>query len=124
MPLSYEIVEETPQVRVSGTEAVTMPEMIGIMEEVAADTRFHSDFTVTLDLRMATYTAELSDGDALAAVLNQKKMDFRNKVAVIVPQSLHFLVRLYCALTALGGFDKIQCFTSMDEALKWCRTRK
>ena len=122
MPLSYEIVDEAPQVRVTGTGPVTMTGMIDIIGKVALDPFFHSHFTVTLDLREAKYTAELADGDALSAVLNQKKSDFQNKFAVVVPEALHFLARLYCALTTLGGFDKIQCFTNMDEAHYWCRT--
>ena len=124
MPLGYDIVTEAPQVRVVGSGTVSMSAMIAIIGRVAADPRFHSHFTVTFDLRAATYTAELADGDALAAVLSQKNADFQNRFAVVVPESLHFLVRLYCALTALGGFDKIQCFASMDEAQEWCRMQR
>ena len=123
MPLTYDIVAEAPQVRVVGTGAVSMSAMIAVIGEVAADPRFQSHFTVTFDLRAASYTAELADGDALAGVLGQKKTDFQNRFAVVVPESLHFLARLYCALTALGGFDKIQCFTSIDQAREWCRVQ-
>ena len=121
MGLGYDIVDEAPYVRVVGTGAVSMSGMIAIFQKVAEDPRFHSHFTVTFDLRKATHRAELADGDVLAAVLNQKKTDFQNRLAVVVPESLHLLARLYCALTTLGGFDKIQCFTSLDQAQDWCR---
>jgi hypothetical protein len=121
MGLGYDIVDEDSQVRVVGTGIVTMSGMIAIFQKVAEDPRFRSYFTVTFDLRKATYRAELADGDALVAVLNQKKTDFQNRLAVVVPESLHLLARLYCALTTLGGFDKIQCFTSMNQAQEWCR---
>ena len=121
MALSYNIVSEAPQARIVSHGAVTMSAMIDSVERLAADPRFDPQFTVTLDLREATYTAELADGDALSAVLNRKKGRFQNRFAVVVPEALHFLARLYCALATVGGFDKIRCFTSMDEAETWCR---
>ena len=121
MPLTYDIVAESPQVRVAASEAVSMPAMIAIMEQVAADPRFRPDFSVTFDLRSATYTAELADGDALVAALRQQKGTFRGRFAVVVPKSLEILTRLYCALATAGGFDRIGCFTSMVEAQTWCK---
>jgi hypothetical protein len=121
MPLAYEIVAEDPQVRVVGTGAVSMASMIAIIQQVAADPRFRSQFTVTFDLRATTYTAELADGEALVAVLRQKKTDFQNRFAVVVPDALHVLGKLYCLLAAMGGFDKIKCFPSIEEAQAWCR---
>ena len=121
MGLGYAIVDEAPQVRVVGAGAVSMSGMIAIFQEVAEDPCFHSHFTATFDLRKAKYRAELADGDILSAVLNQKRTDFQNRLAVVVPESLQLLARLYCALTSLGGFDKIQCFTSMEKAQEWCR---
>ena len=123
MALGYDIVAEPPQVRVVGRGEVSMSAMITIIGQVVADPRFHSHFTVTLDLRTATYTADLADGDALASVLRQKKTDFQNRFAVVVPESLHFLARLYCALAVIGGFDRIQCFTNMAQAQEWCRVQ-
>ncbi len=122
MPVEYEIFSEAMQVRVVGTGAVSMATMIAIFDQIAADNQFHSHFTVLLDLRTATYRAELADGDALAAVLKQKRTDFQNRLALVVPKSLHLLARLYCSLVTLGGFDKIQCFTSIDDAEEWCET--
>lgn len=121
MPLSYEIIAEAPQVRVVATGAVSMSEMIAVIGRVAADSGFDPHFTVTFDLRAATYTAELDDGYALAAVLSQKKKRFQNRFAVVVPECLHALTNLYCALVTVGGFNRIQCFTSMDQAREWCR---
>ena len=121
MPLSYVIVDEAPQVRVVGTGSLSMSAMISVMREVAADPLFHSHFTVTFDLREASYTAELADGDTLAAVLRQKKSDFQNRFALVVPESLHFLAKLYCSLVTMGGFENIKSFTSMDRAQEWCR---
>ena len=71
-----------------------MTAMIAVIERVAADPRFRSEFTVIFDLRAATYEAELADGEALAAVLGKKRADFQNRFAVVVPESLHFLARL------------------------------
>lgn len=121
MPVDYDIDAESQQVRVVGTGAVSMAAMITIFDQIAADHRFHSHYTVLVDLRIATYTAELADGDALASVLKQKRTDFQNKLALAVPDSLHFLARLYCSLVTLGGFDKIRCFTSIEQAEAWCK---
>ena len=123
MGLRYDIVAEAPQVRVVGAGPVTMSAMIAIIGQIAENPRSRSHFTVTFDLRAATYIADLADGDALVAVLRQKKTEFQNRFAVVVPESLHLLARLYCALATIGGFDKIQCFTNMDQAQEWCRTQ-
>jgi len=119
MPVDYDIAPEKMHVTVVGTGKVSMSIMISIFDQIAADPRFHSHFTVLLDLRNGRYTAELADGDALAAVLKQKRTDFQNRLALVVPESLHLLARLYCTLVALGGFDKIQCFTDMEKAEAW-----
>lgn len=121
MQIDYDILDEAPEVRIVANGAVSMSGMITTIQSVPDDPRFQSQFTVTFDLREASYTAELADGDALAAVLGEKNTDFQNRFAVVVPESLHFMARLYCALTKLGGFDQIQCFTSMDDAQAWCR---
>jgi len=71
MSLSYVINPDKLNVQVVGTGKMTMPAMIEIIEEVAADPLFDSHFTVLFDLREAQYTAELADGDALAAVLTR-----------------------------------------------------
>jgi len=68
-----------------------MTAMIAVIGWVVADPRFRSDFTVTFDLREATYDAELADGETLAAVLGKKRTDFQNRFAVVVPESLHLL---------------------------------
>lgn len=102
------------------TGSVSMSEMITTIRGIPADSRFRPEFTVTLDIRKAAYTAELADGDLLSGVLREKRNEFQNRFAVVVPESLHFMARLYCALTKLGGFEKIQCFTDMDAAREWC----
>lgn len=121
MAVKYDIASEVQQVRVVGTESVSMAEMIAIFDQIASDPNFHSHFTVLVDLRTARYTAELADGDALVAVLKQKRTDFQNRLALVVPQSLHVLAKLYCAMVTLGGFEKIQSFTCIDQAEEWCR---
>ena len=121
MPLIYEIDSQEGLVTVRGTGTVSMPAMIEVIERVAADPQFRPRFTVIYDLREVQYTAELSDGEALARVLKQKKTDFQSRFAVLVPESLHFLARLYCVLANVAGFDKIQCFTDETQAREWCR---
>ncbi len=124
MPVDYSIDPEESHVRVVGMEKVTMAKMIALFDQIADDPSFHSQFTVLVDLRTARYTAELADGDALAAVLRQKRTDFQNRLAIVVPPSLHVLTRLYCSLVRLGGFDKIECFTEMEPAEEWCRAAR
>ena len=120
MPVHYKIDPGDAHVRVTGTGPLSMPAMIAEIERVAADARFCSDFTIIFDLRAVEYSAELNDGGTLAAVLKQKKTDFRNRFALVVPQRLHFLATLYCELAHVAGFDRIRCFTEMGEAREWC----
>ncbi len=120
MPLHYNIDPKERLVRIVGTGVVSMSSTIAEVERVAADPRFEPRFMVIFDLREVHYEAELKDGDELAAVLRQKKSDFQNKFAVVVPGSLLLLVKLYCLLANMAGFEKIMPFTDMEEAEKWC----
>lgn len=119
--LSYDIDPQRAHVRIVGNRKVSIPAMIDAVEGVVTDPRFHADFTVILDLRQADYTPELSDGDAFAGELKKRKDDFRNKFAIVVPEELHFLAKLYCVLAKVGGFDRMRCFTDMQEATAWCQ---
>lgn len=119
MPVGYDIISDDMHVNVVCTEKVSMSEMISIFDEIAADSRFQSNFTVLVDLRSARYTAELADGDALASVLKEQRTDFQNRLALVVPDSLHLMARLYCALVKLGGFEKINCFRNTEDAEEW-----
>ena len=123
MSLSYVINPEKSHVQVFGAGKVTMPAMIEIIQKVAADSRFSPQFTVIFDLRGVQYTAELADGDALATVLRQRKNNFQNRFAVVVPEHLQVLAKLYCLLANMGGFDKIMPFTDMVKAGEWLSAR-
>ena len=105
---------------VSGVGTVTMSESIAAIEQVAADPSFQPDFTVLFDLRRVDYTADLADGDALAAALKDNKERFGRRFAVVVSDSLFLMVKLYCLLARVGGYEPIKCFTDMSEAERWC----
>ena len=121
MGLLYGIDPTQGHVRISGTGALKMAEMIAAVEQVAEDPRFCPQFTVILDLRNADYAAELKDGNAFVGVLKRRQSDFLNRFALLVPESLHFLAQLYCVLADTGGFDRMQCFRSIDAAEEWCK---
>lgn len=121
MALSYTVDQEKKQVVITGLDNVPMPAMIDVVDHVAEDPLFKSEFTVLFDLREASYTPELRDGDEFADALRRRKDDFLGRFAVVVPDSLHFLARLYCLLASAAGFDRMRCFTDMAEAESWCR---
>lgn len=120
MALRYEIDPVAAHVRLVGTGPLTMPAMLAAVEAIATDPRFESRFTVLFDMRDADYTAELSDGDAFVTTLKRRQADFQNRFAILVPAHLHFLARLYSVLATAGGFDRMQCFTDLQEAQAWC----
>lgn len=120
MALQYDIDPVKAHVHIIGTGPLTMPAMIAAVDGVAADPRFASHFSVLFDLSHAGYTAELNDGDAFVATVKRRQNDFRGRFAVLVPEHLHFLARLYSALAGAGGFDRMQCFTDAQKAQSWC----
>jgi hypothetical protein len=124
MPFEHVIEAERARATVTGVGAVSMASMIAAIERLAADSEFQSSFTVIFDLRKTQYEADLADGDALAAVLRQRRGRFANRFAVVVPESLLFVARLYCLLADMAGFDHIRCFIDMEEAHAWCDAGK
>jgi hypothetical protein len=118
--LHYSIDPERETALITGDGPMFMTTMIEAVEGVARDPAFRPRFTVIFDLRQARYTAMIADGDALADVLRKKGGDFRNRFAVVVPESLHILAKLYCLVVTMAGFDRIRCFTDMEEAERWC----
>lgn len=97
-----------------------MPAMIEVVETVAEDPAFCSDYSVLFDLSNADYMAELSDGDAFMKVLLKRKEQFQNRFALLVPDHLLFLAKLYSVLARTGGFDRMASFTEPQQARDWC----
>ena len=120
MSLGYTIDPEKKHVHIIGKGPVPMPAMIEIVDQVAEDPRFDSSYSVIFDLTNGSYEAELSDGDAFVSALKRRLGDFHDKVALAVPPELHVLAQMYCVLARVAGFDRMQCFTDLDEARKWC----
>ncbi|MEN8255434.1 MAG: hypothetical protein ABFR33_08190, partial [Verrucomicrobiota bacterium] len=110
MAISYTIYPERQFVHVIGTGQQTMTEMIDAVDAVAEDPAFKPDYCVLFDLFQGDYTAELQDGDDFVVALKRRMPDFQNKFALIVPQYLHVLAKLYSVLAAVGGFDRMRCF--------------
>lgn len=122
MPLKYNIAEQEQQAVITADGSVTMTGLNAFIQQVPADPRFRPHYTVILDLRTANYVADFEDGEKLAAVLKQKRTDFQNKFAVVVPDELYLLAKLYCVMSRMGGFEKIQCFNDLEQAHAWCRS--
>ncbi len=101
-----------------------MPEMIAVVDAIAEDPEFNSDYSVIFDLRKANYTAELRDGDDFVSALKRRIPDFQNKFVLVVPKHLHVLAKLYSVLATVGGFDQMKCFLDLDEASDWCGLQK
>ncbi len=120
MAIDYTILPEQGYVHIMCTGKQTMPEMVEVVDAVADDPAFDSDYCVIFDLINGDYTAELRDGDDFVAALKRRIPDFNNKFALIVPQHLQVLAKLYSVLAAVGGFDRMKCFLDMDEARAWC----
>jgi len=123
MAISYSIYPEQQYVHVIGTGMQTMPEMIAAVDAIAEDPAFNPDYSVLFDLCQGDYTAELQDGDDFVVALKRRMPDFQNKFALVVPQYLHVLAKLYSVLAAVGGFDRMKCFLDINEAKTWCGLR-
>jgi hypothetical protein len=121
MPYQYTIDEPGRHVRVTGTGRITMESTIAVIDTVTGDPRFRPEFTLLMDLRAAEYTADLHDGDALAQVLRERRYEIANRFAVVVPESLFMLIKLYCLLANVAGYETIRCFIDAEEAERWCR---
>jgi hypothetical protein len=101
-----------------------MPEMIAVVDRIAADNRFRSDFAVIFDIRQCEYTAELADGDMFVQALHRRQESFQNRFALVVPDSLLVLASLFCLLAQVGGVDRIKSFTRIEDAGDWCAAGK
>ena len=120
--------DETPAAVIAAIDAaaargagiVVGPLTRDAVDAVADDPRFRHDFSVVFDIRAGRYAGELGDGDAFVAVLKRRRDAFQGRFALLVPESLQFLGKLYCVLAAAGGFDRMQCFTDGREACRWC----
>ena len=120
MAIAYSVDSATAHVRLVGTGVVTMSMVVSTFDQIATDPAFRPHFTVLIDNRQSSYTAELQDGDELVLALKRRRDDFPSPVALLVPKSLHVLARLYCLLIETSGIHTVRCFTDMAEALQWC----
>jgi hypothetical protein len=117
--LTYTIYPESRMVHVIGIGQLKMPAMVDIVDDIAENPEFHSEFCVLFDLRDADYRAELSDGEDFVKGLMRRKEFFQGKFALLVPEHLHFLAKLYSVLAATGGFDRMKCFTDITATCEW-----
>jgi hypothetical protein len=124
MAIDYTIHPEQRYAHVTGIGKQSMPEMIAVVDAVADDPEFNSDYHVLFDLKKGNYTAELRDGDDFVVALKRRMPDFQNLFILLVPKDLHVLAKLYSVLAAAGGFDRMKCTTDLDEALGWCGIQK
>lgn len=120
MALDYTICPERGYVNVIGTGKQTMPEMVAAVDAVVEDPQFDSNFIVLFDLRGTSYTAELRDGDDFVKALKRRMPDLQNKFALVVPEHLQPLAKLYTILAAVSGFNRSKCFIDIDKAKAWC----
>ncbi len=90
-----------------------------MVDQIADDPRFRSDFPVVFDIREAEYTAEINDGNVFVAALERRERAFQMRFALVVPESLKVLATLFCLLAQVKGIDRIKCFTDMPEAHAW-----
>jgi hypothetical protein len=121
MPVTYEINEADKRVDVFGRGELSMQEMIGVFDRIAEDARFQSSFFVIFDLREGDYTANIADGDDFVAALQRRQDYFQARCALVVPQHLRFLAKLYHLLAAARGFDRMRSFTDPETARAWCK---
>jgi hypothetical protein len=119
MGIGYSIDPSRAQVDVMGTGRLTMPEMIAVVDQIADDPQFCSDFPVVFDIRDADYRAELDDGNEFVAALDRREGAFQKRFALVVPESLQPLATLFCLLAEVKGIDRVKCFTDMREAHEW-----
>jgi hypothetical protein len=119
MGIRYSIDASRALVHVIGTGRLTMPEMIVVVDQIADDPRFRSDFPVLFDIRDTEYTAELNDGNEFVAALDRRESAFQKRFALILPPSLQLLGTLFCLLAQVKGIDRIKCFTAMRDAHEW-----
>ena len=124
MALSYQIYEKQTYALIVGSGMLTMSSMIEVVERAVEDPRFSSSYTIVVDLRNAEYQARLNDGDEFVAALKRRQEDIKGKFALVVPEQFHFLGRLYTVLASVGGIERMQCFTVLEEALEWCGLSK
>ena len=119
MPLDYTIFSDKRYVHVTAIDRQRMDDMIAVIDRLTEDPDFRGEYSVIFDLRRAGYTAELNDGDDFVKALKEHKDLFHNLFILLVPEELHVLARLFAALAAAGGFDRMRVTTELSEALRW-----
>ena len=120
MAIDYTIYADQGYVHVVGIGKQTMPEMVAVVDAIAEDPEFNFSYSVIFDLRKGNYTAELRDGEDFVSVLKRRMEQFQNKFALLVPETLHVLAKLYSVLATVGGFDRMKCFLDIEKAKEWC----
>ena len=120
MAINYIIYPDQRYVHIHAVGPQKMPEMIATVDMIAEDPLFDSSYCVIFDFLKGDYKAELRDGDDFVAALKRRAPDFQNRIALLVPEHLHALGKLYSVLAAVGGFDRMNCFADPEKARTWC----
>jgi hypothetical protein len=122
MPFSYRISEEEGVAYVTASGPVDVRSSVETMGELSRDPIFDPDFKVVVDLREMQYRPSLGELRVIAWALGHEKTSFRNKVAVVVSESVRRRrAKVYSKFGRMAGFA-LELFPDMDDALAWVRT--
>jgi hypothetical protein len=121
MPLSYEIDEDHNLLVVTGTERVTLDDVLSHQRELQADPRLKPGIRCLVDLReMKGLTMSGRDTFRLAQAREQfPYLAMQARTAIVVKSAIHFAMARMYALSRRKYVEPMAIFYDLDEARHW-----
>jgi len=120
MPSNVKIYKVGDIIRMTESGELDLDRSISIVRELATEANYHKDHNVILDLRETHVNARMGDIIQVSMEFASYHKVFRNKIAVIIPNTEERLqlAKRFKTCMDLQGFQFEQ-FTDFESAIEW-----
>ena len=119
MPVSTEVLPQRPLIWFVVWGATDAEELCKAVDELAHTADFHPEMPVVVDAKHAECVASPRDLERFCARLERFRERLENRVAVVVGDSMPFMLTRVMALMLEDWSVEVAPFRSVDDALEW-----
>jgi len=123
MTMEYKIYKINDFIRKTPKGELDIDKSMTLVREIATTAGFHHDHNLLVDLRQTEPLRNFGDVLKVVTEFAKYKAVFRNKIAVVIPNTPERLERARIFMVALGEVTfEINYFTRYEEAIEWFST--
>ena len=120
MPIGIKVYQTKDFIRKTATGTIDRERSLAVVRELATTANYFKGHSILLDLRDTEVEADHADGLHVAAEFARQFKSFKNKIAVIIPDTVERMAKAEFMRTCmhLEGFQW-EFFMAYEDAIDW-----